>query len=121
MKLKIKFNSSNDINKKINISKNKESLQRAIEINKMNSKQRKDFHKESPLEFFTYSGLKKKSRVLPTMEKVRADLVFHHLNYHELDEIKDIDSCINSQSNLAQIINKFKSKPDHKALSQQVK
>lgn len=99
----------------------KDALKKAIEINKEKSNERTDlFHKESPIEFFTYSGLKKQSRVVPTMEKVRADLVFHHLDYHELDEIKDIDSNINSQSNLFQIINKVKSKPEHKTVSQQV-
>jgi len=117
-----KNNESSQFNKPSNDTINKalDALKKAIEINKLKSNERTDlFHKESPIEFFTYSGLKKQSRIVPTMEKVRADLVFHHLNYHELDEIKDIDSNINSQSNLFQIINKVKSKPEHKTVSQQ--
>jgi len=78
------------------------------------------FQKESPIQFFTYTGLKKQSKVVPTMDNVRADLVFHHLNYHELDEVKDLESNINSQSGVIPIINKFKSKTDHKPFSQPV-
>jgi WD40 repeat protein len=111
--------SSNDT-----INKALDALQHAIEINTLKSNQRKDiFVKENPIQFFSYKGLMKKSKVAPVMHKVRADLVFHQLNCHELENVKELENEISQHapSSLLPVLNKMKSKTDHKTFSQQNK
>lgn len=65
----------------------------------------------------------KKSKVAPVMHKVRADLVFHQLNCHELENVKELENEISQHapSSLLPVLNKMKSKTDHKTFSQQNK
>ena len=99
-------------------------MHQAKEINTIKSNQSKDILiKENPVQFFTYRGLMKKSRVAPVMKKVRADLVFHQLSCHELEDIRDLENEISQSapSSLLPVLNKVKGKTEHKTYSQQVK
>jgi hypothetical protein len=119
-----KNDNSNENPKSTNETINKalDALHQAKEINTIKSNQSKDILiKENPVQFFTYRGLMKKSRVAPVMKKVRADLVFHQLSCHELEDIRDLENEISQSapSSLLPVLNKVKGKTEHKTYSQQ--